>query len=144
MGVEVCSFGNGSERVPDDEHGILAFVGSDDPLLVLRASGRRYHVAVALEQFLRFQLVVEDDASMRRRVEDFCAAISGQVMHPTIDVFVEAEDPLQVLSNKHKEGGKLQERFIRHSVRHLLHRIGRSLFKKGLVGALDLPSMSCC
>ena len=65
--------GNG---VPNNEHRVLTAIGGDDPPFVIRAGSGCDLVAVTLEQFLRFLLVVVDDAGVRRTVEYLRPAVS--------------------------------------------------------------------
>ena len=51
---------------------------------------------MALEELLGLLLVVVDNSSMGWAVEDLCPRLWCEVVDSLIDIFVEAEDPLEV------------------------------------------------
>ena len=64
----------------------------------MTASSGSNLVTVTLEQFLSLLNGIVDDSSVWRSVENLGSAISCQVVHTLVDIFIEADDPLQVLS----------------------------------------------
>ena len=71
---------------------------------------------MALQQLLGFCCVVENNTSMSCRVENFSSIICCQVVHATVNVFVETQNPLQVLELDRFI--TLLERSGRHSYLH--------------------------
>lgn len=84
------------KRVPDNKHRVFAAVSSDDPPLIIGACGRAYFVTMALQEFLGLLLVVVDDSRVGSAVEDLRPVLRCEVVHPLIDIFVKAENPLEV------------------------------------------------
>ena len=79
-------------RIPDDEHAVVARIGSHNPVLVLTAQDRSDLIAVTLQQLLLFRDIVVNDASVRRRVKNFSPLFVRQEVNTLIDVLVESID----------------------------------------------------
>ena len=87
-------------RVPDNEHGVIASVRRDNPLLVLRAQDRCDLVAMTLKELLLLRHIVVNDTGVSGRVEDLGPVVIGQEVHSLVDVLIESNDPLQILQKR--------------------------------------------
>ena len=70
--------------------------------------------------------MIVNDTSVRRCVKYLGTTVSRQVVHTLVDIFVEADDPLQVLKCVLSNCRYLQVRF-RSDLRHPPHIIARLL-----------------
>ena len=76
--------------VPDNEHGVVASIGSHDPVLVVTAQDRGDLVAMTLKQLLLFGHIVVDDTSMGSRVENLGSLFVSKEMDSLVNVLVES------------------------------------------------------
>lgn len=85
-------------RVPYNKHRVFTAISSHDPPLILGAGSCSNLVTMALQQFLRLLLIVVNNSGVRRTVENLRTRVSRQIVHPLVNVFVEAKDPLEIQS----------------------------------------------
>ena len=88
---------NSAVTIPNYEHRVIPSVGRYYPPFVVAASCCCDLIAVTLQQLLGLLHMVVNNASVGGGVEDLGTTVSCQIVNTLVNVFVEADDPLQVL-----------------------------------------------
>jgi len=87
--------------IPNYEHRVIPSVGRYYPPFVVAAGCCCDLIAVSLQQLLGLLHMVVNNTSVGGGVEDLGTTISCQIVNTLVDVFVEADDPLEVLKGKY-------------------------------------------